>query len=495
MKCRTGVNIHQKAIKSHPIMIIHFLSRYIFLLIIPSLKSIASFFASGSLKEDSVWYLFFMALIGIISILKLLRCRIYVLKTYIRTRQGLFFMKDNMINIDKISNITAYSGILQHILKAVYVKIDTEAGKRKKSDFEIIISKNDYDFLISLVFGEEKNTSEFLFSPEKICIMALSATSVITGSALMFSVINYISKITEENIADKLYEGINNTASLLDFVLPRAVGVIAAIAAAGFLFSFSYTLFKYSNFYVSRNEYQNGAFVYISCGLISKREIRLRESCTAAVFIIRRPFMSLMRHDITRIYASGYGRSKSELSVLLPATSRDKTLGFINSLLPNMRYKLPSLKPAKGREHKFILSQIICLILLSIAADIMSLFVGAHNEDLFFIVLILLGIIIIWLLSGYFASKNSGIYFDNDSAKTLSFRTTKHSCGIMAIVSTENISFIKITQSPFEVKSRLCSVKVYIYSGERINCKIKALSYHDAVALFKNDNYILNTKN
>ena len=65
----------------------------------------------------------------------------------------------------------------------------------------------------------------------------------------------------------------------------------------------------------------------------------------------------------------------------------------------------------------------------------------------------------------------------------------------MAIVSTENISFIKITQSPFEVKSRLCSVKVYIYSGERINCKIKALSYHDAVALFKNDNYILNIKN
>ena len=79
MKCRTGVNIHQKAIKSHPIMIIHFLSRYIFLLIIPSLKSIASFFASGSLKEDSVWYLFFMALIGIISIVKLFRCRIYLL--------------------------------------------------------------------------------------------------------------------------------------------------------------------------------------------------------------------------------------------------------------------------------------------------------------------------------------------------------------------------------------------------------------------------------
>mgnify|MGYP002640748735 FL=1 len=487
MEHKTDASISKKTIKSHPIMIMHFLSRYILLLIIPSLKSIASFFASGSLKEDSVWYLFFMALIVIISILKLLRCRIYALKTHIRTRQGLFFMKENMINLDKISNITAYSGILLHLLKAVYVKIDTEAGKRKKSDFEIIMSKDDYNFLVNMVFREGKSTSEFLFSPEKICIMALSATSVITGSALMFSVINYVSQITEENIADKLYESINNTVSLLDFILPRAIGVIAALAAAGFIFSFSYTLFKYSNFYVSRNECPNGAFIYISCGLISKKEIRLKESCTAAAFIIRRPLMSLLRHDITRIYAAGYGSSKSELSVLLPATGRDKTFGFINSLLTNMQYTSPSLIPSKGKEHKFILPQIICIILLPIAAGVLSLFVGIHNEDLFFVILILLGIIVIWLLSGYFASKNSGIHFDKSSSKTISFRTTKYSCNIMAMVSTDNISFIKITQSPFEIKSRLCSVKVYIYSGERINCKIKALRYHDAAALLKNE--------
>ena len=102
MEHKTDASISKKTIKSHPIMIMHFLSRYILLLIIPSLKSIASFFASGSLKEDSVWYLFFMALIVITSIRKLLRCRIYALKTHIRTRQGLFFFFFYMIKRYKI---------------------------------------------------------------------------------------------------------------------------------------------------------------------------------------------------------------------------------------------------------------------------------------------------------------------------------------------------------------------------------------------------------
>lgn len=472
----------EKMLKAHPIMIMHFLSRYIFLLIIPSLKSIASFFATGSIAGNSLWYLFFMVLIVIISILKLFRCRLYFMNNYVKTNQGIFLLKENIIKVDNIASIASYSGIILHSLKAVSIRIDTQSGKRRKSDFEIVISKNDYNYIINTVFGKTKVSREILFTPEKICIMALSATSVITGASLMFSVINYASKITEENIADKLYEGINNTASLLDFVLPRAIGIIAATAAAGFIFSFSYTLFKYSNFYVSRNIEKNSPFIYITCGLLSKKEIRIKENFIAAAFVIHRPLMSLLHHDITKIHAAGFAKGKSESSILLPASSKDETKSFLKELLPQMQYTSPSIKPPCGTEHKFIFFQLMCLLLLVISAGILSFFSGIYSEDLFFILLILLAIIVIWLVSGYFSSKNSGINFEN-SGNTVSFRTAKHSCDIIAIVRKSSISFIKITQSPFEIKSGLCSVKLYIYSGKKVNFRLKSLSYCEIVKL------------
>ena len=140
-----------KTIKAHPVMLLHFLSRYIFLLIIPSLKSIASFFASGNLAGDSIWYLLFMAIILIISLIKLARCRICVLKNHIKTRQGIFIMKENIIEISRISSVSAYSGILLHAVGAVYVKIDTQSGKRKRADFEIVLLRRDCKYLVSSI--------------------------------------------------------------------------------------------------------------------------------------------------------------------------------------------------------------------------------------------------------------------------------------------------------------------------------------------------------
>ena len=390
-------------------------------------------------------------------------------------------MKENIIEISRISSVSAYSGILLHAVGAVYVKIDTQSGKRKRADFEIVLLRRDCKYLVSSICESREKEQKFLFGPEKICMMALSATSAITGAVLMFSVINYMSQLTEENIAKRIYEGISGTAAVLDFLLPRAIGIMAAVAAAGFVFSFAYTLFKYSNFSVSRSG-GSDAFVYISRGLVSKTEIWLKSECVAAAFVISRPLMRLLHNNLTLCYAAGYGKSNEGISVLLPAAGAEKTEECLYRLLPEIRYSAPVLRPRQGSEHKFIIPQLICLALLPAAAGILALFAARHTEDLFFIALVAIVIIVIWLLTGWYYSRRSGLYFgENDNS--LCFVTYRYSCGVSARVNRRSVSFVKVTQSPFETKSGLCSLKIYVYSGGKTNFKIKGLEYEEVIRM------------
>ncbi len=460
-------------LKPHPIMITNYLVRYLLLLIIPTIRGIINFLMTGNITTTIIWYIIFLGIIVFISLLKLRRCRLYINSERIKTSQGLFYRRELVIKNDKISSLFTYTGVVLQIFRAVSVRIETEAGDPKKADFEIIISQKDLSKLIPYIYEKPESAVSFHAGPWRVCIMALSASYAITGTLLTLSVINYISKIIEDDIALRLYEGLKNTAALFDFLLPRAIGVLAAAAALGFIFFFVYTIARYARFTVMREYTAKGEVISIGTGFISRRKVKFSERSVNALFVNIRPFMAVLGHYNVRICLAGYGKSKKEEPVLIPSERRDKMPQLIKSLLPDMDYVSPDICPPKWAAHRFVLPQVIMLLLSPLAARVISIFTVNYENEMFLSIVICMFIIAVWLVMRNRAAHNSGIHFGS----TLCFRTVKRMTDIKAVVAPDKVSVIKISRSPFDIPFGLCSVYICVHSERAKQYKIRHLLY------------------
>ena len=162
-----------KTVRAHPLMIFNFLKPFLFVLLIPVVRELIQYAASG--EYDSVLYFEIMLLIGLF-VVGFLRWWCFKLilnegKHTITVVSGLFFRRTAKINVDRLSSVQTKQNPLEFILRAVTFRLNTEAGSLDKSDYEFKLSVKAAKEVSTLLYGKEEN-KKIKFSLFKIAVLA-----------------------------------------------------------------------------------------------------------------------------------------------------------------------------------------------------------------------------------------------------------------------------------------------------------------------------------
>ena len=184
----------KKEYRAHPLMIFKLLKPFWFVLIIPLLKGALQFLiqrrVSGVLSFEAVCFCFILA----IAVLRWRAFRLTLSGDDITVSEGVFFRKQSVINVSKLSSVQTTKNLIDAVTGAVTYRINTEAGRTGKTDFEFKLSAKDSREVSSRLYGDESRTA-VKFSLYKLALLAATTSSAVTGIVISVPIINKAGKL------------------------------------------------------------------------------------------------------------------------------------------------------------------------------------------------------------------------------------------------------------------------------------------------------------
>ncbi|HAY97636.1 MAG TPA: hypothetical protein DCY23_05050, partial [Ruminococcaceae bacterium] len=126
--------------KAHPLMILSLIKPFLFVLILPVLKGAVQYLIYR--KITGVFTLEAAALI-VMLLAAFLRFRSFSIvcgKNGVKISEGVFLKKTSYIAVSKLSSVQTVQNPLDAVFGAVTYCVNTEAGKKGKTDFKFKLS-------------------------------------------------------------------------------------------------------------------------------------------------------------------------------------------------------------------------------------------------------------------------------------------------------------------------------------------------------------------
>lgn len=380
----------------------------------------------------------------------------------IHIKSGIFVRKNLYLTKDRIQVIDITAGIIQRIFGLVQLDIQTAGASSRAASIEAITrdkaeeinrllrqkkTKSDDQESDTTTFDLEDDIKQTISLPNKELLIAAS-TSGSFGIALsvigtIFSQIEPL--ISESQFYDYLYS-----------ILPSQTDAMFYIAfAAGFivfawLLSFFGTLINYGNFTLEIKEKE----IVISRGIFEKKRSTVPFNRIQAIHIsegiIRQPLGYASLHLES---AAGYGDDKGTGSILFyPLIKRDRIYSLMDEVLPDYQQQVNALKPPSRSLRRYIFRS--------------TFFVTAITAvlwwwlDLNLLIWILPIFAIFW---GWLNYNDTALGWSDDILALRSRAFSKST----AYIKKKRVQDVSISQSPFQRYRDLCSVEVYVASGDR----------------------------
>lgn len=459
--------------KAHPLIILTYLKPYMFILLIPTAQGVASYFVNRKLTSLILGEFLTAAVILTLSILKFLRFRMTIRTDHITVQQGILLRNTARIPIDKISTAFVRTGPLLILCRAVEIRLNTEAGRPGKADFKMIMPRTIVPKLYGLFPFGKSGVTTLETTAKRLIIMAAATSNFATGLLIAAPVVDHAGDLLGTGITEKVYDTINVAVeyaeSTIGSLIPPIAGYIAAALLIGFAISFVVSVFKNLPFKMQRR----GEYIIAIAGTIIKRRIFFKAKSVNSVSVIQNPFMMLFRRYNVGISVAGYGDSRGETAMIIPAAEPDKVYSLIGQILPQVNRCELQIRHPENTLRNFCTPPAIILITVPLAAAILSkLFVHfsgliwflAFVAELFDLLLFVLAVL---------RFQRTGIAMGGDFCVVglRWFSIVEFHC------PEKNVGMIRVTQYPWDRKSALCRVKVTVRSENAESLNVALLAY------------------
>ena len=461
-------------LRAHPFMIFAYLKPYLFVLLLPVLRGLLSYGSSGVLSRLVVGEAVLALAIVTVSVLKWLRCRLIITRTFIRMREGLFFQKETIIPKEKLSSMFVESRPLLLLFRGVVVRLDTEAGRPGKSDLDLLLSVRRVPDLLELLPPRPSNQHpgglrQYHAPALKMLIMAAATSSSATGLLVAAPVINKAGQLLGDGFSDQVYGTLTEAAGLLETIIPTGASMLAIILLAGFVISFFHSLIKTAPFRL----YIKGDRFTSSSGLIARRRTRFRVSAINDILIQQTPAMRLLRHYTVKVNVAGYGKGRGETAVVIPAAGRKEIHKLLREILPHTDKVPIALRPPARSLPRFAVWPVVLLLAIPMAGALTAHFLPDFVGFIRFtamVLMILQAVIISLSLRRY---TQGGVTFGEQITAYSSkwFSLTEMRC------PGDRMGVIRIMQNPFDKRSGLCRVKLTVRSESAHTLSVLHLDY------------------
>lgn len=469
--------------RQHPIAILRYSFRYLFLLAVPLIRGLRY------IKSPQGLYLWAQgAWIDLVAILLLLVLPLLLWQghTYCLTdegfilRRGLFLRFETLIPRRHISTLSVERPFFLRPLRAARIAIDTDAGDRFRADFTLTVSEQH----AREILAERQKTDEpirhrYRAHRVHIVVLSLLVSNSLSGVLILVTAFYQSGRLLGEAYREQLVGNLETAAEYIR-VIPRTTALIILVLLVGWGIAAVRNLLRHLPFWATRYE----TILAIRNGALTRRDHLCTVSSVHYVDCRQTILCKLFRLRIVFIHCIGYGKGRDSLSLLIPASPIACADEQTRRLLPEFRPQAVTVRPAPRSLLRYILYPLWEMLLVYPAARIAAELFPTWRD----ILLHLAGIAyipLVWaaavkILDRYTAGIGHG---DGFVSLRYSRRLTLHT---VTVPQSDIVSY-RFRQSVFQQRRHTGDLIVHTYSEEPRHHRIRNIREADAVRFLKQD--------
>lgn len=456
-------------IKAHPITIFGLMKPYLFILVLPMIRAVFQYLREGKTEN---FFLFEMIAVGFVSVIAKFGwkfIKITLCGDKIVLKKGVLIKLRAEICTMHISSILIEQGPIDRLVGSAKCHINTEAGSPQKSDFSLRIYKNDAEYLIKLLYGEEK-AEKIRFSPFKIALLSAATSSAVTGIFVGVPIINQMSELVGVTVTEAFYNEISNISRSFKDSLPTVINIVTLILILAYIFSFGVIFIKNANFNLQSGKDK----MVVRSGIFTLKQVVFKKSAINNVCFEQKPLLRIFKRYSLRVSVGGFGDEKGEKAVIVPILSQKEINKYRNICFFKTNATNGRLTPKSGL-NRFLYLPTVILISTVTAAVITAPWLKRFDA------LILPAVMLVLLINIYYAD----ICYYNYKNSELSFGGALCATGTSGLTirkfycDKNKIGVIKITKTPADRALGTCKAKFIVYSEKADNIRIKNFGYRD----------------
>ena len=408
-----------------------------------------------------------------IVIYSLLRCWCYTIcfkGDKFTIKSGVFLKQTAEISIDSVSSVQSIVSPFDILFKTVTYKINTEAGRKNKSDYVIKLKKSQGDEFCERIYGETPIVKQ-RFSAFKVAIMAAATSSAFTGLIIVVPLINKAGDLLGVALRDMLLDEINNASEKLGNVFSPIANTVTIILLISYLVAFLYSFLKYVNFRIRLGDAQ----LEVRSGIYERLRTHFKKSSVNNVVIEQTPIMLLIKQFSMKVSVGGFGESKGESQMVVPCAKRDEIKQDFENYFPFLVAEGDTIQTKKDKISKarFLFLPSIYLLLVLASSFLLALIFKDFGKLIFFISTILMVIVFYFAYLSIYESKFGYMTL----GKTVFIKSINNLRTRELYCPKENIGQITIKQFPMDRQYGSCCIKFFVRSESADSIKLRIIDF------------------
>ncbi len=455
---------------AHPVMVLHYLKPFLFVLLLPLLKALIGALMKRQVNGLVLNELIISVVIIVYTTIKWKTVKITVSDTSVQIASGLLFRRFTEIPVEKISTIETIRYISDRIFGSVTLRINTEAGRKGKADCEIKLSRHDAE-QIRTTLSKIETARTLKFSAVRVAVMAATASSAFTGLVFTVPIIKKAGDLLGTAIEEILLARINAVSEATNRFLPPIINTVTIVFVALYTVSFLISFFRCVNFHLRLGPEK----MEIANGLITRRTITFKTKTVNSVLIEQTPLMRFFKRYLVRVSVGGYGDNRGNKAVVVPSAKKAEVNDLFCVLFPNVETSKRLIRPKLSSRHRFYFIPTIFLIISVAAYFVFSKLFPVFKALLAFAFIISVVILIYYYNLAAYNVKNSVI----SVSRILYAKYTRWSATREMYCEADRVGVIRITQWPADRKYGTCNIRLTVRSENAESITVKHINYNE----------------
>ncbi len=485
--------------RAHPLSIIRYLGRFLFLLVVPFLRGFLSALTGGFIAWLSGAWIDLLVILSILALayLKWYKFKYYMCKDLFYYTNGIVFYQQTCIPLTRISSFSTQKAFWLRPLRLTKIVIDTIALGTKNADLTFYVRDEEAARLLEQRLPQAEIQSGRLreFSPGicSLLFLSLFTSNSLLGVLLLSTFISQAGQLLGDELSYTLISSLESlsqklavelpsltyhlTAGMVVVKIPPIAAGVALVLLAGWLVAFLVNLLQARKLSTRRTDsflcLQAGTFVFKTfC-------IKLSDIC----------FLDIRQSLVTRLFrlysvyinAIGLGKEKSDIAAIIPFASRQRVFDQLTRLMPEYFPSPRTIRPNLAAIFKFILQPLLICALVP-AVTFLGIFLLPRWDAIFYFAGFMGMLPAIWFLGVRIIDFCSSGVSKEGTIFTIRYSKLFHLHTV--IFSEEQLMMVNIRQSILQRRRDKCDLLISTRAEGRYRHHLRNLDRKACIALF-----------
>ncbi|WP_051588967.1 PH domain-containing protein [Ruminococcus sp. NK3A76] len=467
--------------RQHPMMILGYTSRAMWLLLIPLVKYLVAlkFDIRSWLVTNWVDILAISAIFAF-AVLRWVFIYFEIDEKSMTAHSGYFGLAATRLAFEVVTTVSVHQSSFQRLFGASTLYIDTDAKSVSRADIILVLPKKRAEHILGLITDDSSHGVKYTVESKKRSQLAFSMffSSTLSGVVIFAGLLFEASRIVDRKIEIIILNTAAGEISKYTQKIPFIIVISALVVIGGWLLSFFANLMRYWHFSVTRQ----GGRLTVRSGIWTLRHDVMDRDRIYYYDITRSLLMKIFRICTINVYCTGYGKRRSEIPTIAPITTDKEVDKTLSLLMPRFARPKTTLTTGKRELWRFICIPFVVFMFVPVLRQV-AVFIFPRWVSEINIISFISSVPCIWLIIVKLAAAfNTGIGF-NDKCCVLDYCSFYRFHRV--VIKRDKITRVAILQTWAQEKKGYCSVEICTENEKYKKHIIKHLPVDAAMSILR----------